>query len=249
MTQDNQQLKLKHKIIIKGRIIAQTGLMIGGSSTALEIGGLDRQIVRHPITKLPYIPGSSLKGKMRSLFELKYGTLDRKGGPTQDPKHLAARLFGHIKMQGDSNAKQQPSRLIVRDGYLRNPQKFENTELLYAETKAENSISRITSEANPRFFERVPKGARFALELVLNVFEQDQDDLLKATFEALALLQDDYLGAAGSRGNGQVRVEIQNIFKRNCDYYRDSVGIDKVPKEDESIAIPAIFKKPEPKKS
>ena len=155
--------QLDSKIIIKGKVIAETGLMIGGSSSALSIGGTDKQIIRNPVDKKPYIPGSSLKGKMRSLLEISRGTIEGKGEPTQNPKHEAAQLFGHINRNIDK--VQQPSRLIVRDGSLTkdSAEKLRDTELLYSEVKAENSINRITAEANPRFFERVPKSAEFEL--------------------------------------------------------------------------------------
>ncbi len=220
--------KLIKKIIIEGEVELQTGMLIGGSSSALEIGGTDKQVVRHPITKLPYIPGSSLKGKMRSLFELNRGQIDyddrsKTFGPTLNPKHEAAQLFGYIKKRGNDDAGQQPSRLIVRDGMLNNPKDLANTELPYTEIKAENSIDRITAEANPRFFERVPKGARFELKMVLNVFEKDENgpQFLDWVFEALKLVQDDYLGGNGSRGNGQVRFYLTKIETREKGFYAD----------------------------
>lgn len=217
--------KLEKKIIIEGSIIAETGLMIGASGGALEIGGTDRQVVRNPINKLPYIPGSSLKGKMRSLLELNEGTLGYSNGtygPTLNPDDLAAQLFGFIKDRNTRSDKQQPSRLIVRDGEMQNHDKFDNTELLYTEVKAENSIDRITSEANPRFFERVPKGARFRLNMTLNIFKDDpnRDNLLDTVFRAMRLVQDDYLGGGGSRGNGEIRFAITNIRERSLEYYK-----------------------------
>lgn len=200
-------MKLLKKIIIKGKIQAETGIMIGGNNSAFEIGGTDKQVVRNPIDKMPYIPGSSLKGKMRSLFELSNGTIGDDGGPTLNGKHAAAQLFGHIRTKDYDD--QQPSRLIVRDGEMLNANEFNETELLYTEVKAENSIDRVTARANPRFFERVPKGAAFKLEMVINIFDQDPSwaSFLDYTYEALRLVQDDYLGGSGSRGNGQVKVK------------------------------------------
>lgn len=213
--------KLVAKVIIEGRILAKTGLMIGGSSTAFEIGGVDKTVIRHPITKVPYIPGSSLKGKLRSLIEQRDGSHEN-GKPSTDPLGKSAKLFGYINgKKNDSKTsgtetkqlpKQQPSRVIVRDGKLVNKNAFSNTDLLYTEIKAENSIDRITSEANPRFFERVPSGARFALEITLNLFEgEDHQLLFKTLLDAFYLLQNDYLGAAGSRGNGQVAIKLSKI--------------------------------------
>ena len=213
---------LVKKVIIKGEIIAETGIMVGGSNTALEIGGTDKQVVRNPINKMPYIPGSSLKGKMRSMLELNEGTVQLENntyGPTHEPTHLAARLFGHINKNKDK--KQQASRLIVRDGELTNSKQFENTELLYTEVKAENTIDRITSAANPRFFERVPKGAKFNLNMSLNIFnDEDETVLLNTVFRCLELVQDDYLGGGGSRGNGQISFKVTSAVSRDTDYYK-----------------------------
>ena len=209
--------KLEKKYFIKGKVHVLTGLMIGATNSSLEIGGTDKQIVRHPVTKVPYIPGSSLKGKMRSLLELSRGEIDSDGntfGPTHRPEHISAQLFGYLKRR--QSDKQQPSRLIVRDGMLtKESQKIlRNTELPFSEIKAENSIDRITAVANPRFFERVPEGAAFELNLVLNVFDTDAD-LLDYVYQALGLVEEDYLGGSGSRGNGQVSFKITKIQEKS----------------------------------
>jgi CRISPR-associated protein Csm3 len=217
--------KLESKIIIKGIVIAETGLMIGGSSSALEIGGTDKPIIRNPVDKKPYIPGSSLKGKMRSLLEISRGTVESDGSPTQNPEHEAAQLFGHIKnnKEREKKQKQQPSRLIVRDGMITEDslKMLKDTELLYTEVKAENSINRITAEANPRFFERVPRSAEFDLNITLNVFQSEQEaKSLDLVYECLRLIEDDYLGGGGSRGNGQVKFKLTSVVRRSVDYYR-----------------------------
>ncbi|HNI43907.1 MAG TPA: type III-A CRISPR-associated RAMP protein Csm3, partial [Chitinophagales bacterium] len=230
-------------------IIAESGIMVGASNSAMEIGGIDKQVIRNPITKIPYIPGSSLKGKMRSLFELNNGTLSTDSklssfGPTHNPAHVAARLFGHIKHEQNNRKSQQPSRLIVRDASLteKSQEELKNHTTLYTETKAENSIDRITSEANPRFFERVPAGAEFELNMVLNVFMDEQskeENYLNDVFNALKLVQDDYLGGCGSRGNGQVRFVIDSIEGKSLAFYNGTN-----PKaEDLNNKIPAEFKK------
>ncbi|MCE7925548.1 MAG: type III-A CRISPR-associated RAMP protein Csm3 [Haliscomenobacteraceae bacterium CHB4] len=236
---------LSKKIIIEGEIIAESGIMVGASSGALEIGGTDKQVVRNPINKMPYIPGSSLKGKMRSLIELNDGQMSENNGvygPTLNPEHLAAQLFGFIKDSKLPKEKQsqQPSRLIVRDGEMTNSDKFQNTELLYTEVKAENSIDRVTSAANPRFFERVPKGARFKLNMTLNIFDTDKnkDKFLDTVFRAMRLVQDDYLGGGGSRGNGQISFEIKNIWERDKAYYEG----DKSKQQSLNAQIPADLK-------
>lgn len=197
-------IKLEKKIIYTGVITLKTGLHIGGTNAALNIGGPDKFVVRNPINNIPYIPGSSLKGKMRSLVEIANGETNG-GKPTNNPNSKAGALFG---ISGDSD-NSKPSRLIVRDAELDiNACDFSNTDLPYTESKTEVAIDRVTAKANPRTFERVPAGAKFKLNMVLNVFEGEDESELKATLkEAIQLLEDDYLGGHGSRGYGQVKFD------------------------------------------
>jgi len=240
---------LKKKIIIEGEIHALSGIMIGSSGSAMSIGGPDKQVIRNPVTKLPYIPGSSLKGKMRSLIELRDGTIGKNNGPTLDPNALAAQLFGYIKeKRGDNkeNERMQPSRLIVRDGELINQDAFNNTDLLFTEAKTENAIDRITASANPRTFERVPKGAVFHLSMVLNIFKDDPlgDKFLDTIYNAFDLIEDDYIGGGGSRGNGQVKFYITKILEKSAEDYKLAIKDDENnKKEGEAITPPERFKK------
>ena len=234
--------QLQKKIIFKGEIVALSGIMVGGSNSALEIGGVDKQVIRNPINNLPYIPGSSLKGKMRSLLELINGQVSESDsrygksyGPTHDPSHIAAKIFGHIKHKQNKNSSQQPSRLIVRDAELTNKEEVKGTELPFTEVKAENSIDRITSEANPRFFERVPKDARFELNMALNIFDIDSDDFTDHIYRALRLVEDDYLGGSGSRGNGQVKFILKSVTERGADFYTSNNA------RENDLDIPADF--------
>ena len=92
---------------------------------------------------------------------------------------------------------------------------FSKTDLPYTESKTEVAINRVTSKATPRTFERVPAGAKFKLNMVLNIFEGENETDLKATLEqAINLLQDDYLGGHGSRGYGQVEIEYKEEEKK-----------------------------------
>jgi CRISPR-associated protein Csm3 len=69
------------KIIITSQLILETGLHIGGGVGNLDIGGLDKAVIRDPLTRQPYLPGSSLKGKLRSILErLLQKPLNRSGG-------------------------------------------------------------------------------------------------------------------------------------------------------------------------
>jgi len=218
-------ITLKKKIFINGTIEVKTGLSIGGSSVGLEIGGADKVVVRNPITNQPYIPGSSLKGKMRSLLEKVEGRLtygkDEKGNTTAMPCKcgdcLICQIFGV-----PAEKTVTPARLIVRDSDLigiMKDDKFEkgaekllearNTDMPYTEVKTEVVIDRITSSATPRNFERVPAGGVFDLNLICNIYEDDDEkEMLNEVFKGLKLVQDDYLGGSGTRGYGQVKFKI-----------------------------------------
>ena len=198
---------LNKKIVYSGKIILKTGLHIGGTNTALNIGGPDSFVVRNPITNVPYIPGSSLKGKMRCLIELRDGSITKKGEVTNDEKSNAGALFG----TSGANDESHPSRIIVRDAELdlSDPHMFDNTDLPYTESKTEVTINRITAKANPRTIERVPAGAKFNLNMIVNIFDTDNEQqLIKTLNDAIALLEDDYLGGNGSRGYGQVEIKL-----------------------------------------
>ena len=222
--------KLIKKIIISGDIETLTGLAIGGSNAAMSIGGIDKGVVRNPITNQPYIPGSTLKGKMRSLLELHYGELgeERMGiienGASNNPSHHSSKLFGNAAK--DMRTGQRPSKLIVRDANL-DPEQiknnfFKNTELPYSEVKTEVTIDRITARAMPRQLERVPSGAKFRFELVLNIFEEDNEKQLVADlFKSLNLVQNDYIGGSGSRGSGQIAFQIKSVSERGQDFYNN----------------------------
>ncbi|HOY14625.1 MAG TPA: type III-A CRISPR-associated RAMP protein Csm3 [Saprospiraceae bacterium] len=217
--------QLSKKILIKGKIIVKTGLHIGGSNNALSIGGMDNAVIRNPISNEPYIPGSSLKGKMRSLLELAYGyIIERNMGNVKNigddnANLITTQLFGSAR----NDADQRPSRVIVRDAHLLNPEKLAKTELLYTEGKTEVVIDRITSSAVPRQLERVPAGAEFGLDLVLNIIEEDnrakEEELIEQVFKSLQMVQDDYLGGSGSRGSGQVMFEIHEVHEKSASFY------------------------------
>ncbi len=217
--------KLKKKIHIQGLIKTITGLHIGGTNNSMGIGDLDNAVIRHPINKQPFIPGSSLKGKMRSLLELAKGEFmrgsmgrDIKNVPSNNPAHLSAKLFGYTGNKNETYNAQQPSRIIVRDGMLTDAANFGKD--LLSEVKSETVIDRLTSAAMPRQLERVPAGTTFKLDIVLNIFsDDDEKELIQGVFRGLQLIQDDYLGGAGSRGSGQVAFSITEVQEKPSEYY------------------------------
>lgn len=201
---------LKKKIILNYQLELITGLHIGSSKENIEIGGVDAPIVRRKDNQQPYIPGSSLKGKLRCLLELAYGI--NSDSSCRNTGNIVQKLFGATENPDNKELGNIPSRLIVRDAYLSKDsikqfQKSEFTELPFAELKAENKIDRITGKAEaPRFFERIPAGAKFDVEFVINIFEGDNEsELLDLLKHGIHLLERDYLGGSGSRGYGQVK--------------------------------------------
>ena len=191
------------KIKITGTIEIKTGMHIGGDDSFSAIGAIDSPVVRDPLTRLPIIPGSTLKGKMRSLLARDKGAKPVAGtrGFEGDCFELL-RLFGSSSKESDATGTgMQMSRLQFSDCFLKNkeelPQIFEN--------KFENTIDRLTSIANPRQIERVVRGAQFGMEIIYNVEDAEQIEEDFANIRAgLSLIENDYLGGGGSRGNGRV---------------------------------------------
>jgi CRISPR-associated protein Csm3 len=224
--------KLLKKIEFRGQLTLCTGLHIGGTNSSMQIGGIDKGVIRNPLNNQPFIPGSSLKGKMRSLLEISTGNIKEvKMGKVKYGSAdfgISSDLYGNAT--GGNN--QKPSRLIVRDCELINHEELlRNTEIPYTEGKTEVVIDRITSTANPRQMERVPAGARFKLNMILNVFEQDanENDLIDALFKSMELLKDDYLGGSGSRGYGKVKISIEEMIEKTvASYY----GKENAPEND-----------------
>lgn len=203
---------------ITGKLIVKTGLHIGTGSDEVHIGGVDSPIIRNPINLEPYIPGSSIKGKLRSLMEWKLNKIDTNkiGEPCSCGKSDCpiCRVFGtanNSKQGKEESKKRGPTRIIVRDAVLSESAKkifYSSKELV--EVKAENNINRITANATPRFIERVVPGVEFGFEISYRVLDTgDGGELDKKYFndvvlESLRLLENDYLGGGGSRGNGQI---------------------------------------------
>lgn len=202
--------------IIKGNIHAITGLRIGGSSNNFSIGGNDNPVIRDALTQQPYIPGSSLRGKMRSLTEKHFGlplvALGRiRLHLVKTAAEYEASPVANIYGISANDSFGLPTRLLVRDVFLTQESvkqlETARTDAPFTEIKSEVSIDRITSQANPRTMERVPAGAVFGpMELVFSVYQRrDVSDFLPVLFKGMELLEEDYLGGGGSRGNGKVQ--------------------------------------------
>ncbi|QLB41731.1 MULTISPECIES: type III-A CRISPR-associated RAMP protein Csm3 [Mannheimia] len=215
-------MKLINIIEITATLVLKTGLHIGAGDSEMHIGGIDNTVIKNPLTQSPYIPGSSLKGKIRSLLEWKSGEITS-GEPLKlndisNAKDKSAvknilKLFG---VTGDSKNDETllkelgVSRLAFWDCNL-NPEwedQIRADNLLLTEAKSENTINRITATAdNPRQTERVPAGAEFDFKLTLRQFEGDSEELLDLILKGLRLLELDSLGGSGSRGYGKIAFE------------------------------------------
>lgn len=198
-----------------------SGLRIGAGDSEMRIGGVDNTVIRHPHTQAPYIPGSSIKGKMRSLLEwrsgavkqepLGYKDLQNADQATETEIRQILQLFG---ISGDAKLGMEqvqavgPSRLSFWDCNLQAEweQQIRDNNQMLTEVKSENRINRISGVAeHPRQTERVPAGARFDFRLSVKQLTGDSGALLTTVLQGLKLLELDSLGGSGSRGYGKIK--------------------------------------------
>lgn len=210
---------------IKGKIVLKSGLHIGAGDMEMQIGGTDNPVIKHPYTLEPYIPGSSIKGKVRSLLEMMSGLMQISKGEPLQAKHLKGlseqqqnegakiiKIFGSSGADAEEAAKMKltPTRVSFADCPLNDVwrQQAVSERLAFTEVKSENSINRIKGTAeNPRFTERVPADAEFDFTVNLKILEEDEEELFDTLLLGLRLLEMDALGGSGSRGYGRIRFE------------------------------------------
>ena len=239
-------IQLQGKIFLQGDIHAKTGLHIGGNTGDLDIGGVDNPVIRNQLNRHPYIPGSSLRGKMRSLLDRHFqNELNKPVGSgvhvheCQEPGKYktcpVCQVFG-VAPQGAMRGHTKPTRLIVRDTSLDAESEKEldaaDMDTDYTEIKTEVAIDRISSAATPRHQERVPAGAIFGpLKIVHSLYTQNENDtatqlqdelrFFEIILIAMELLEDDYLGGSGSRGYGQIAFKNMKVIFKSRKYYED----------------------------
>ncbi|HHW46877.1 MAG TPA: type III-A CRISPR-associated RAMP protein Csm3 [Clostridiales bacterium] len=186
------------KIVIKSELKVLTGLHIGGSDAFSAIGAIDSPVVRDSRTNRPIIPGSSLKGKLRTLLARSLAKPGEKLPKHNDDNEIILRLFGS---SGEPIIK---SRLQFADAFVSNANEFNSISDL-TEAKFENTIKRDTSEAMPRQIERVVSGVKFNVAICYDVMNESEifEDM-QYLARAMKLLQLDYLGGHGTRGSGRV---------------------------------------------
>lgn len=199
--------QLKGKIIIEGKIITLSGLHIGGQESVMEIGAVENSIIKTS-DGIAYIPGSSLKGKLRNMLARAANSHDvstdiELGNNVQSDIKYIARLFG---------APEHKSRNTGAEALLKIQDCLPITPIDKLEIKMENSINRLTGEANPRPLERVPQGNSFSLKMIMDVY----DEILTKSYLdelqlAMILLEYDHLGGCGSRGCGSIKFQIDKF--------------------------------------
>ena len=207
MMSENKIPTLYDKFVIKGKLTLLTGMHIGASNDFAPIGAVDSVVVRDPISLKPIIPGSSLKGKMRTLLAKANSNKSFLNDISEDSEEIK-RLFG-------SSDPFISSRLQFCDLFMTDETKnrLENkTDLYLTEIKFENTINRISAVANPRQLERVPAGSEFNFSLIYNLENLDEVQTdFKNISNAIKLLQMDYIGGSGTRGYGKVKISNLSI--------------------------------------
>jgi CRISPR-associated protein Csm3 len=257
------ELKLLGKLILEGTLHCETGLHVGAGKGSLEIGGADNPVVKDAFGR-PYIPGSSLRGRIRALLEQATGMAvpselvyvsKRKGQEVRihqsdRPDDEICVLFGRTpgrmeRVSGDAleGGHASPARLAVFDAGLDldsiTASMRENLDDELTEVKSENAIDRITSQANPRTFERVPAGARFRTRFVLDILCEEDAPLLALLVQGIRLLEDDALGGGGSRGSGRVRFSNLKLIWRSKDYYATGKAEEELASAPDVAALQA----------
>lgn len=237
------KLGLIGKLLLDGEMTCETGLHIGAGKGSLDLGGADNPVVKDAFGR-PYVPGSSLRGRIRSLLEQAGGLvspadlvyLSRRRGQevrihqSDEPGDEIGLLFGRNpgrmdRVSGDSfeSSAASPARLTAYDAPLDldsiSPQMRENLDDELTEVKSENSIDRVTAQSNARTLERVPAGARFKVRFVVDILCAEDRELVACLVQGLRLLEDDALGGGGSRGSGRVSFTNWKLTWRARSFY------------------------------
>ena len=204
------------KIKITGVLEVLSGMHIGGSSAFSAIGSVDSPVIKDALTGLPLLPGSSIKGKLRTLLARSMNE-NYFASHDEDCEQIR-RLFGSAKK---NNVR--VSRLLFSDSVMNNQEElFKRGVKALTEVKFENTITRATAVANPRQIERVMRGSAFPLEIIYEIApDKDGEEEsairdsvlkdLKLLSTSFKLLHADYLGGSGSRGYGKVRLSRINL--------------------------------------
>ncbi|MBL0161200.1 MAG: type III-A CRISPR-associated RAMP protein Csm3 [Bryobacterales bacterium] len=257
------KLGLIGKLMLDGEMICETGLHIGAGKGSLDLGGADNPVVKDAFGR-PYVPGSSLRGKMRSLLEQSAGLvspsdlvyLSRRRGQevrihqSDEAGDEICLLFGRNpgrveRVSGDAMEPKTatPARLTAYDAPLDldsiTAQMRENLDDELTEVKSENAIDRVTAQSNARTLERVPAGAKFKVRLVLDILCAEDRELVATLVQGIRLLEDDALGGGGSRGSGRIRFSGWKLSWRNKAFYAAGEPEQALLEAEDSAALHA----------
>lgn len=213
-------MQLLEMLTYEGKIRVESGLHIGAGEGEIKIGGTDKPVIRDSLSQLPIIPGSSVKGKMRSLLEWWTGAVGERGQPAdlaaanranrKDEALTLLKVFGTSGSESATETLGGPTRVSFTDCHLNEKWLESNKQrsqiFLPTEVKMENSIDRVSGTAkNPRNIERVVRGAEFDFKMTCRILNQNERDAVKSLLlHGLSLLQADSLGGSGSRGYGRI---------------------------------------------
>lgn len=276
------KINFKAKYIINFDIKCLTGLHIGGPDIGAGIGDLDNPVIKDPMTDLPIIAGSSLKGRVRERLEwLHTDSYDNQNAISRQlvpdngqikfekvkqcncGKCQICHYFGHsAKAENNEDDKKiiiAPTRFLFRDAFPKKDNGYDQKKIwedqlgkaMYTELKFENTISRLTAEANPRQMERVPADSVFAGEIVLDLYEfkdipemqsDELGDALRLLFKGMCAIEQSFLGGTGSRGSGRVEFSNFMIKKYPPEYYTNP-DVKIVPIKLEGKNAQEIFSK------
>jgi CRISPR-associated protein Csm3 len=258
--------RLKGVLEIEMIMECLTGLRIGAGPEALEIGGAENLIIKDPLTRLPYVPGSSLKGAMRARYEL-FSTRPINHEVVKEPQKIRmhmcedpdceiCRVFGRTpeKLESREAGGAQDNmiyttRLKIDDAYPTEETigRWRDFSPEGVEVKWENVLDRLTSRANPRAVERVPRGSEFKITMSYKIFDQKDVDNVAVIFQSLKLVEDDYLGGYGSRGYGRVRFKNITMRLKKREYYEKcddgaKIAIKRDDKKEQYSSLEELLK-------
>ncbi len=219
------------KLLIECELVTLTGMHIGGTDTFSAIGAIDSPVVRDAYTGRPIVPGSSLKGKLRSLLARSIASDIENMPDFNHDDQVIKRLFG-------SSTPVHGARAQFADCFIINYEQMKHVGL--TEAKFENAIRRSDSVANPRQIERVIPGVKFGVRITYNVEDsaQTQEDLQLLAY-GMKILQMDYLGGHGSRGSGRVSFRNFKITDQNGTRLEDLENLFQGVSEYELFSDPA----------
>ncbi len=262
-------MRYKGSFIINYKLRALTGLRVGGSREEFDIGGTDNPVMKLPVEMpdyfgenkplpkgAPYIPGSSIKGKMRSLLEWVYGRveamyqknsseIEKAGKPCDCGECEVCKVFGtgdaktFERLEQEGKEQPGPARAKFFDAYPTEDtlNRLQNAlgQGIFTEIKTENQINRITSRANPRKVERVPAGSEFEGSVIFDCYKESDNELIGVIFNGMKKLEDSFLGGYGSRGSGRVQFKDIEVIWRPADYYKGNGNEEKVVDKAKSV--------------